>query len=138
MDRAEDVLAMYRAHNAPDVGRLVFDSDFGAALNEPSPQRFGRGYAGYWETRNLRMASKHTRRADGAAWHPHAGDRRGVAQGLSRSVPAADARRPHSRCRAIVAMMFDRAWSEIQIQAAVLSFKHNTPIVGCPKAARQR
>jgi hypothetical protein len=53
----EDVLAMYRAHNAPGMGRLVFDSDFGAALNEPSPQGFGRGYAGYWETRNLRMAS---------------------------------------------------------------------------------
>jgi hypothetical protein len=65
MDRAlkerlgtpEDVLAMYRAHNAPGVGRLIFDSDFGAALNEPSPQRFGRGYVGYWETRNLRMVS---------------------------------------------------------------------------------
>jgi hypothetical protein len=48
---------MYRALNAPGQGRLVFDSDFGAALNEPSPQRFGRGYLGYWETRNLRMAS---------------------------------------------------------------------------------
>jgi hypothetical protein len=53
----EGVLAMYRAHNAPGIGRLIFDSDFGAALNEPSPQRFGRGYVGYWETRNLRMAS---------------------------------------------------------------------------------
>lgn len=53
----EDVLAMYRAHNAPGIGKLVFDSDFGAALNEPSPQRFGRNYVGYWETRNLRMAS---------------------------------------------------------------------------------
>jgi hypothetical protein len=39
------------------VGRLVFDSDFGAALNEPSPQHFGRGYLGYWETRNPRMAA---------------------------------------------------------------------------------
>jgi hypothetical protein len=53
----EDVLAMYRAYNAPGMGRLVFDSDFGAALNEPSSQGFGRGYVGYWETRNLRMAS---------------------------------------------------------------------------------
>jgi hypothetical protein len=53
----EGVLAMYRAHNAAGVGKLIFDSDFGAALNEPSPQRFGRGYVGYWETRNLRMAS---------------------------------------------------------------------------------
>jgi len=24
---------------------------------EPSPQQFGRGYVGYWETRNLRMVA---------------------------------------------------------------------------------
>jgi pheromone shutdown protein TraB len=36
---------------------VVFDSDFGAALEEGSPQHFGRNYVGYWETRNLRMAS---------------------------------------------------------------------------------
>jgi hypothetical protein len=35
----------------------VFDSDFGAALNEPSRQAFGRLYVGYWETRNLRIAA---------------------------------------------------------------------------------
>jgi hypothetical protein len=57
LGRPEGVLAMYRAYNAPGQGKLIFDSDFGAALNEPSPQRFGRGYVGYWETRNLRMAS---------------------------------------------------------------------------------
>lgn len=57
IDRPEGVLAMYRAQNAAGIGKLVYDSDFGAALNEPSPQRFGRGYVGYWETRNLRMAS---------------------------------------------------------------------------------
>jgi hypothetical protein len=51
------VLAMYRAANAPGSAKLAFESDFGAAMNEPSPQRFGRGYLGYWETRNLRMAS---------------------------------------------------------------------------------
>jgi hypothetical protein len=51
------LLAMYRAFNAPGQGKLIFDNDFGAAMNEPSPQRFGRGYLGYWETRNLRMAS---------------------------------------------------------------------------------
>jgi len=54
---SEGVLAMYRTHNAPDAARLAFDSDFGAALEEPSPQGFGRGYLGYWETRNLRMAA---------------------------------------------------------------------------------
>jgi hypothetical protein len=53
----EGVLAMYRAFNAPGQGKLVFNSDFGAALNEPSPQHFGRNYLGYWETRNLRMES---------------------------------------------------------------------------------
>ena len=53
----EDILAMYRYYNAPELGRLVFDSDFGAALAEPSPQHFGRNYVGYWEVRNQRMAS---------------------------------------------------------------------------------
>jgi hypothetical protein len=53
----EAVLEMYRAYNAPGLAKLTFDSDFGAALEEPSQQRFGRSYVGYWETRNLRMAS---------------------------------------------------------------------------------
>ena len=53
----EGVLAMYRALNAPDQWRLIFDNDFGAALEEPSPQRYGRDYVAYWETRNLRMAA---------------------------------------------------------------------------------
>jgi hypothetical protein len=26
-------------------------------MEEPSPQRFGRNYLAYWETRNLRMAA---------------------------------------------------------------------------------
>lgn len=54
---ADGVLALYRAINAPSMARLAFDSDFGAALEEPSVDRFGRQYVGYWETRNLRMAS---------------------------------------------------------------------------------
>lgn len=53
----EGVLTLYRNYNAPDQARIIYDSDFGAALNEPSPQRYGRNYAGYWETRNLRMAA---------------------------------------------------------------------------------
>lgn len=53
---AEGVLALYRADNAPGATKLAFDSDFGAALEEPSSKRFGRLYVGYWETRNLRMA----------------------------------------------------------------------------------
>jgi len=51
------MLAMYRGYNSPDQAKLIFDSDFGATLEEPSAERFGRGYLAYWETRNLRMAS---------------------------------------------------------------------------------
>lgn len=57
LDTKAGVLAMYRAHNEPSVAGLIFKSDFGAALEEPSAQHFGRGYVAYWETRNLRMAS---------------------------------------------------------------------------------
>ena len=53
----DGILAMYRSLNAVDAGLLVYQSDFGAALAEPSPQQFGRRYLGYWETRNLRMAA---------------------------------------------------------------------------------
>jgi hypothetical protein len=51
------VMTLYRALNEPAQARIIFDSDFGAALEEGSPQQFGRGYVTYWETRNLRMAS---------------------------------------------------------------------------------
>ena len=54
---AEGLLAMYRAYNSPAHVAASFEIDFGAAVNEPSPQRFGRAYVGYWETRNLRMAA---------------------------------------------------------------------------------
>jgi pheromone shutdown protein TraB len=53
----EGVMEMYRVLNDPSQAKLVFDSDFGAALEEGSPQQFGRGYVTYWETRNLRMAA---------------------------------------------------------------------------------
>jgi hypothetical protein len=51
------ILTLYRSMNGAGLGRTVYDSDFGAALEEPSPQRFGRQYVAYWETRNLRMAA---------------------------------------------------------------------------------
>lgn len=54
---AEGMLAMYRAFNSPEHIAATFEVDFGPAMNEPSPQRFGREYVGYWETRNLRMAA---------------------------------------------------------------------------------
>ncbi|MYM35168.1 hypothetical protein GTP38_12590 [Duganella sp. FT94W] len=57
LDTPDGVLAMYRAYNAAGQSELTFRSDFGAALEEPSPQRFGREYVAGWETRNLRMAA---------------------------------------------------------------------------------
>jgi len=51
------ILTMYRAYNAPSLAPIIYASDFGAALEEPSPQRFGRQYVAYWEVRNLRMAA---------------------------------------------------------------------------------
>jgi hypothetical protein len=57
LDTPEGVMSMYRGFNDPSYARLVFDSDFGAALEDTSPQQFGRNYVGYWETRNLRMAA---------------------------------------------------------------------------------
>ena len=53
----DGLLALYRAYNAPGQGKLIFDGDFGAAMNERSAGQFGRGYLGYWETRNMRMAA---------------------------------------------------------------------------------
>lgn len=55
--RPDGMLAIYRAYNAPGAPAQVYQSDFGAALVEPSRQGFGRGYVGYWETRNLRMVA---------------------------------------------------------------------------------
>jgi hypothetical protein len=54
---ANAMLDIYRYHNGADQAQLIYNSDFGAALNEPSGGRFGRSYLGYWETRNLRMAA---------------------------------------------------------------------------------
>jgi hypothetical protein len=51
------MLDLYRAYNARGQSRITFDSDFGAAMEEPSPERYGRIYLGWWETRNLRMAA---------------------------------------------------------------------------------
>jgi len=57
VSRPGGLLALYRAYNAPGAPALAYRSDFGAALVEPSRQQFGRGYVGYWETRNLRMVA---------------------------------------------------------------------------------
>ncbi|QDX25280.1 hypothetical protein FPZ54_04045 [Sphingomonas suaedae] len=52
------LLAAYRGYNDPRTFSLIYRSDFGAALRDPSPQRFGRQYVGSWEVRNLRMVAK--------------------------------------------------------------------------------
>ncbi len=52
-----NVLAAYRAYNEPVQAELAYRGDFGAALQDRSPQQIGRGYVGWWETRNLRMAA---------------------------------------------------------------------------------
>lgn len=64
---AAGIMALYRALNDSSLARIVFDSDLGAALEEPSRQGYGRVYVSYWETRNLRMAAN-IREAIGA--HP--------------------------------------------------------------------
>lgn len=51
------VLKIYRTLNQAEQGQLIFASDFGAAMNEPSAKNYGRKYLGYWETRNLRMVA---------------------------------------------------------------------------------
>lgn len=55
--KAGDMLAMYRFVNDPQTLRTAIESDFGAALRDPSPQHYGRIYVAGWETRNLRMAA---------------------------------------------------------------------------------
>jgi hypothetical protein len=51
------LLDMYRAFNAPSAAGQAYQSDWGAALIEPSEQAYGRRYVAYWETRNLRMVA---------------------------------------------------------------------------------
>lgn len=57
LDSSEGVLNMYRVFNRPEQGKLVYHSDFGAAMKDQSEKQVGRVYVGYWETRNLRMVS---------------------------------------------------------------------------------
>jgi len=49
----DGLLDMYRAFNAPSLAALAYESDWGAALAEPSEQAYGRRYVAYWETRNI-------------------------------------------------------------------------------------
>lgn len=51
------LLGYYRALNAANAMDETIQLDFGGAAKDPHPQRFGRQYVGWWETRNLRMAA---------------------------------------------------------------------------------
>lgn len=57
LSRGEDLLALYRFVNRPDVIRTAIENDFGLALRDPSPQQYGRYYIAGWEARNLRMVA---------------------------------------------------------------------------------
>ena len=54
---ADGVVSLYRGLNDPAMAQMITGCDFGAALEDPSPEGYGRVYVGYWETRNLRMAA---------------------------------------------------------------------------------
>jgi hypothetical protein len=51
------LLTYYQAINAAQAVDTQIQLDFGGALADSHPKRFGRLYAGWWETRNLRMAA---------------------------------------------------------------------------------
>jgi len=53
--QGQDMLALYRYINRPDVLSVVTDGDIGAAMRSSSPQRLAQVYVAGWETRNLRM-----------------------------------------------------------------------------------
>lgn len=53
----DGLLDMYRALNSPTFAAQAYQSDWGAALTEPSAKAYGRRYVAYWETRNLRMVA---------------------------------------------------------------------------------
>lgn len=57
LDTADKVMTLYRGYNAPGLAQVAYESDYGAALEEPSAQGYGRMYVTSWETRNLRMAA---------------------------------------------------------------------------------
>lgn len=51
------LLNIYRDFNNPTFAAQKYQSDWGAALIEPSANAYGRRYVAYWETRNLRMVA---------------------------------------------------------------------------------
>jgi hypothetical protein len=54
---ASDLIAFYRFLNDPETQRATIASDMGAAAATAEAQPYGREYASWWETRNLRMTA---------------------------------------------------------------------------------
>ena len=52
-----DVLDYIRFLNRPANQRTFVALDYKAAINQPSPENYGRAYLAWWEVRNLRMVS---------------------------------------------------------------------------------
>lgn len=53
----QDALEYYRAMNDPAAAERTVRGDFAAAAADDSPDKVGRRYLAYWETRNLRMVA---------------------------------------------------------------------------------
>ena len=51
------MLGYYRFLNRPRNQRAFVTLDYKAAINQPSPENYGRAYLAWWEVRNLRMVS---------------------------------------------------------------------------------
>jgi hypothetical protein len=52
-----DILALYRYINRPDISQLMIETDMGATLGDRTPPYYGHMYVTGWEARNLRMAA---------------------------------------------------------------------------------
>lgn len=57
LSQPDGLMNLYRYYNTPEAQRLAYESDFGAAQKDPSPEGFGRMYLAAYETRNLRMVA---------------------------------------------------------------------------------
>lgn len=53
----QGMLEFYRTLNSPATQKAFISIDFGYALNQDTPQLFGRQYVAWFETRNLRMVA---------------------------------------------------------------------------------
>ena len=53
----EGLLAHYRTINMPEYGRMVIESDIGAAAATPDNDLIARHYVAWWQARGLRMAA---------------------------------------------------------------------------------